>query len=769
MSSKRKIPFIQVCFYLFFGVSALFLYYIGDNGEPFSLALAYGMCSAGLSPLLSAVIGFFPCALSLDPLLCLLYLFQSILLWVAFFLQDKFRKRNGRKSILIPTFAFLACMVCFTFGAPFSPYALPFSFSGNNAIMQKAILSALIFLSACAFSVALKSILHKLLKCKLRVEEIIFCLLFFVLIGVGICRFLGVNAYTGIAVLILLLFSCATKDASALLCSFTLSLPPLLTFGISIEKFFLYGIACVLFVKTGRLATACALLICFFSYGYFEGLYLYPTPQLIQALLSLLLPTLFFVLIPTPFIREMENRLIFYREKHLSRIAINRNRALVGEKLFEISAVFREIQNAFTALDSKEADENAKAYLRGCLIDEVCNRCPNKNFCARNNAFAELEKLIEISCQKGKGSLIDLPRALSENCINQSGLLYALNKRVEEYKNFKLQTDNASEGRVLLAKQALGVSEILKNLALEQSEPLRLYTDKERAFSSALLRVGIVSSEVLVYGDEDNLTLSLVVFGNADVKKIASVATHQFQQTMMISEKLSLSQDRFCCILRKKPYFDGAFGVSCRKKEGRTVCGDSYSVVKIDERKFMVVLSDGMGSGEYAQRVSECTVSLLESFYRAKMPSELVLSTVNKLLTFSKEERFVCTDIAVVDLDDGNADVIKIGSPTGFILSGNTIKVLETSSLPLGILDAVRPDACSYHLAENDVLLFLSDGITDAFGSVSDLYEILRGIPYHNPQQLTDTLLENALQIYGGKAKDDMTAVAVRLFRTPSE
>ena len=183
----------------------------------------------------------------------------------------------------------------------------------------------------------------------------------------------------------------------------------------------------------------------------------------------------------------------------------------------------------------------------------------------------------------------------------------------------------------------------------------------------------------------------------------------------------------------------------------------------------MVVLSDGMGSGEYAQRVSECTVSLLDSFYRAKMPSELVLSTVNKLLTFSKEERFVCTDIAVVDLDDGNADIIKIGSPTGFILSGNTIKVLETSSLPLGILDAVRPDACSYRLAENDVLLFLSDGITDAFGSASDLYEVLRGIPYHNPQQLTDTLLENALQIYGGKAKDDMTAVAVRLFRTPSE
>jgi hypothetical protein len=38
-------------------------------------------------------------------------------------------------------------------------------------------------------------------------------------------------------------------------------------------------------------------------------------------------------------------------------------------------------------------------------------------------------------------------------------------------------------------------------------------------------------------------------------------------------------------------------------------------------------------------------------------------------------------------------------------------------------------------------------------------------MPTGNPQQLTDSLLQRALQNYGGAAKDDMTAVAVRLFR----
>ena len=239
---------------------------------------------------------------------------------------------------------------------------------------------------------------------------------------------------------------------------------------------------------------------------------------------------------------------------------------------------------------------------------------------------------------------------------------------------------------------------------------------------------------------------------------------------MTISEKRYLSDDKFACVLRKKPRFDAAFGVASAKKAGERESGDTHSVIKIDERKFMIALADGMGSGAYAQKISESTISLLESFYRAKMPSDLVLSTVNKLMTFTKDETFTCVDIAVVDLDSGEADVIKIGAPVAFILSASTVKVLETNSLPLGILDSLRPDVSSYTLAENDILLFISDGIADAFGSTADLYEILRNLPIGNPQELAERLLDEALRAYGNVAKDDMTVLAVRLFenKTPA-
>lgn len=763
--ARKNFDFPRFFLQIFLFILATFLYFLGNNSEPFSLALAFAMCATGLSPISSAVIGFLPSIFSLNVTVILLTFGEAVLIALGFFAEAKLHPNERKKTGFIPFLTLAVALSLFVGFAPFTAYTLPYSFFPSDTLTQKVLLAGACFLLATVFSVGLRALVVKFLKCKLHADETVFCALLFLLSGVGFCRFLGLNAYMGVAFFILLLTTCLTTDGLSLILSFCISLPPLLVFGISPERFFLYGIATTIFIKAGRLPASFALLAVFFGYGFTDGLYALPTTALVSTILSAVLPAIFFVLLPTALIREMQNKFAFYREKHLSRVAINRNRASIGEKLFELSSVFREIETAFQTLGSGEAEESAKEYLRGRILEDVCSACPQKEECLSKNLKGSLDKLIDVGCQKGRASLIDLPRALSDVCINQNSILYTLNGQLGEYKRYMLEYENAKSGRKLLASQAQGVSEILKNLALEQNEPLSMYTERERALELALLKVGIVCSETLIFGDEDALTLSLVTFGKADVKKISAVASDILGVTMIISERLTLSGDKFCCILRKKPLFDASFGVSTVKKTGETASGDTHSVIKIDERKFMVALSDGMGSGEYAQKISESTIALLESFYKAKMPSELVLSAVNKLMTFNKEESFTCVDIAIVDLDEGRADIVKIGSPLGFILSGNAVKVLESTSLPLGILDSIHPDTATYLLSENDVLLFISDGIADAFGSTTDLYEALQRVPIKNPQQLTETLLESALQAYGGVAKDDMTAVAVRLFK----
>ena len=767
MQRTRTLPVTSIFLHILFAAAMLLLNAVGNNGEPLALPLAFAMASAGLSPIAS-FFSYFAVQIALGDFIQTVLAFgQALVLGACFLFGKHFEQRSNVKRDFVRLFGLTVSLVGYVFFAPFTPYSLPFTFfEGFGITAQKVLVASGLFLLSAVFTVSVKALLCKLLKCRLRNDELVFSILLCVLIGVGVCRFFGVNAYLGAAFFILLIFAAVTKDSWTLVCAFVLSLPSFLIFRLSLNRFFVYGICIALFIRSGRLPATLAFLAVFFAYAYLDGIYAYPTNALVGSILSAALPALLFMLFPTPWLRSLENKLIFYREKHLSRIAINRNRSAIGKQLYELSDVFREVENTFGALGTTEAEEGAREYMRASVMDAVCKHCNGNKLCRQKNAFAELQKLIEVGCLKGKVSLIDLPTRLSDVCVRQSEVLSAVNQRLGEYRTYMTEAENAAAGRALLARQAQGVSEILRNLALEQSEPLKLYTDRERLLAVALQKGGIVCSEVLVCGDDEDVTLSLMTFGRADVKKIAAIASHILDAPMMIAEKIILAGDKFCCILRKKPLFDAAFGVATRKKQGESASGDTHSVIKIDERRFLVALSDGMGSGEYAQRISESTISLLESFYRAKMPPDTVLSTVNKLLTFSKEETFACVDIAVVDLDNGQTDIVKIGSPVAFILSGNTVKVLESTSLPLGILDCLHPDASSYTLRENDTLLFLSDGITGAFGSTADLYEVLRTIPLHNPQQLADLLLERALHAYGGNAKDDMTVIAVRLFKS---
>ena len=306
------------------------------------------------------------------------------------------------------------------------------------------------------------------------------------------------------------------------------------------------------------------------------------------------------------------------------------------------------------------------------------------------------------------------------------------------------------------------MSEILRGIALEQSEEYS-FSEGEKAVSAALSASGILSSEIFVYGEGGNLTVSMTLKSGLNGKRVCEIAGNALGVPLALAEKIPLTADRACYVLKRKANFDAAFGVASVPKEGEQASGDTHSILKIDERRFLVALSDGMGSGEEARKVSDRTLTLLESFYKAKMPSDTVLSTVNRLIALSSEETFSCLDVASVNLDTGCADIVKIGSPVAFLLSGEELKILEGESLPLGMLEAVHPATSRINMNKGDFLVFMSDGVTSAFGSLADLCAYLSAQRPVNPQSFAEEILKKALGCYGGKAEDDMTVLTVKL------
>lgn len=733
---------------------ALFNYALPKR-EPLSFALLFAALSCGLEPFLcgSAYVVASACALSLQATLCCAL--QAAALALVYCIYARFRKRVGWERAAFAA----AAQIPFIFLYPHEGYAL-FHFA---PVWQKAVIAAFFFLAALLFDGGLETLLHRVFRCRLSAGALAEVSLMWVFLGLGFLNAFGEIAFTAVAVFALLSCVCIVKSGACVPFAVVLSLP-LCMVKESVSPcavFAIYACLGLLFLPYGKAASALAAGAAYTLVQYASGTFDGSAAQIVFSLLAFALPALLCACLPEKAYKRVAGGLLFYRERTLPRIAINRNRRAVGEQLYEISALFREIESAFT---DKDTVDYAGADIRQKLTEKLCAGCPSRRRCESENIAASLDKLIAVGCAKGRVNLIDLPADISALCGNSAGLLFALNKQLAEYRRYAQDLESARDGRRLLAEQARGVSEILRGIALEQSEEYS-FSEGEKALSAALSASGILSSELFVYGEGNNLTVSMTLKSELSGKRVCKIAGDALGVPLTLAEKIPLSSDRACFVLKRKANYDAAFGVASIPKAGETAGGDTHSILKIDERRFLVALSDGMGSGEDAREVSDRALTLLESCYKAKMPSETVLNTVNKLIAYSSGEMFACLDTAAVNLDTGTADIVKIGSPVGFILSGEELRVLEGESLPIGMLEAVHPATMRVNMKEDDFLLFMSDGVTTAFGSPSELCAYLSALRPLNPQSLAEEILSAALARYGGTAEDDMTVLAVRLMK----
>ena len=84
--------------------------------------------------------------------------------------------------------------------------------------------------------------------------------------------------------------------------------------------------------------------------------------------------------------------------------------------------------------------------------------------------------------------------------------------------------------------------------------------------------------------------------------------------------------------------------------------------------------------------------------------------------------------------------------------------------MPVGVLEEIRPHITRKIISPFDVLVFVSDGVTDSFEGKMELSEYIRNSDIINPLTLSKTILNEALKINGGIANDDMTVICVRVF-----
>ena len=307
----------------------------------------------------------------------------------------------------------------------------------------------------------------------------------------------------------------------------------------------------------------------------------------------------------------------------------------------------------------------------------------------------------------------------------------------------------------------------MKSLAAEVDLNITFDTSLENKIIDDLLYAGIVCSEAVVYRKQGKLYMITLVVKkqHTDKEKLARVISKTLNTPMIVTAISNGEKAGFNLItIENANKFDVVFGSAGAVKADSNKSGDTHTAMKVGGNKVLLALSDGMGSGDRAERTSSMALGLIEDFYRAGFDNSLILSGVNKLLSLSGEESFSALDAGVLDLNDGTCDLIKLGSPVSYIKGQDELKRLDSGSMPLGILEELKPNIRSLTLCDGDMIILLTDGISDAFQNLDELDAVINDINTMNPQILANKILDAALEKSKNFPADDMTVLVARVF-----
>ena len=213
---------------------------------------------------------------------------------------------------------------------------------------------------------------------------------------------------------------------------------------------------------------------------------------------------------------------------------------------------------------------------------------------------------------------------------------------------------------------------------------------------------------------------------------------------------------------RRRHFLD--VGVTAFTKTDSGMSGDNYASIAFSSTQHAFVLSDGMGVGEKASKMSATALGLLEQLLTTGFEPEGALQALNSILVLrSPEESFVTIDMAILDLESTNVKLVKAGASASYLIGEDGVKSYASSSLPAGILNQIDIPVIDIEMQAGETLVLLTDGLQDVLKDGQDwIRDFLEKITANKSQDIADLIGQEAHRLSGGVLGDDGIIMVIR-------
>lgn len=305
------------------------------------------------------------------------------------------------------------------------------------------------------------------------------------------------------------------------------------------------------------------------------------------------------------------------------------------------------------------------------------------------------------------------------------------------------------------------VSKVISNLAEEISSEEKVKQTGIEEIKILTKQKGINVKEILLDKQKSGKNIIKLEIEN---KTRNTINTMENILSRALNDKIKYSGkeddfDRY----ESEDKFKLEIGISSTTKTNSEISGDSSIQTKLKDGKYLLAISDGMGSGQAARNSSKKVINMLENLLTSGFEKDTSIELINTAMTASVEDDMYATiDAAILDLYSGNIEFIKNGACSTYIKTKNDVQIVKDSSMPVGMSNNVKSVKYDKDLEDGNIIVLCTDGIQDS-GEENWVKNILERIQTDNVQKIADIIIGEAIDNGFGIAKDDMTIIVARV------
>lgn len=472
--------------------------------------------------------------------------------------------------------------------------------------------------------------------------------------------------------------------------------------------------------------------------------------------------------------------------------ALNKSKE-VAENLNSVSEAIQEMATAYKKYEPRTFEENTHRNAnKQIFIAELLNNLEpyRENMLYDDIANVDgkiIDKIFSILLDKQQIEKEDLLKTFAE-CnsyiieSNDNNVSKLLEKNINEIvrtinmsyrisKSDFIWRKKVEQNNANMEKQLNGVSKAIQNMAKDIQKELELGEkyEKENKEIIEILKQKNINIEDISISKEDRYIVDIYlneILETLKINTIEKVLTKVLKENIVLNDEVSVGK-KLSFISDDKYVMAIGSGETIKSKS--QVSGDSTLNIRLKDGKYLVAISDGMGSGQEAKKSSTQALRMLENLLLSGFDKNTSLELINTSLINQNSEVFSTLDIAIIDLYKGTIEFIKSGACPTYIKNKKKVQIIKSNTLPAGIIDVNDVQTFDKDISTGDIMLMCSDGILDSNVEYKNkelwIKYLLEDIETNNTQKIADLILSEAIDNNYGIPKDDMSIVVCKFMK----